>query len=301
MKRVFIGLTLGLGLAACGGDAPFGQAGGDETETSTIPEALANNLESFTYNPNTETLTVRGIDLEDSPFENSYRRRPELDRGDYEAYTQQDGSLDRQSTAYVRDIRGTRAAVVVTGVQFGYYFAGGSYENSSYSAPTSPGSNIEGGLVSYAGNYVGMLNAIGGSTEDLTPINSDVPVGLRPNQPPEVTGTILVNADFSTQTINGGIADRTIPDAPDLEVEDLELAPTAIAEDGTFFGSVSVERQDRGEYGGIFGGAGATEVAGIVHAEEHIGSLQNEEEYGVFVLGQCGTDGDDALCDQPVP
>ena len=300
MKHIFLGLGLCLGLTACGGEAPFGQAGGDETGTSEIPAELANNLESFTFNPDTETLTIRGVDLEDGPFENVYRRRPGLDRGDYQAYTAQDGSLDRHSTAYVRDVRGTRAAVAVTGGQFGYIFSGGAYSNTSYSPATSAESQDPSGLVSYAGNYVGMLN-VTGSGEDLIPVANGTPEGIRPRQAAEVTGVILLNASFSDGTVNAGITDRVIVDAPTIEVDDLELAPTEIAEDGTFFGDVTVANQNRGEYGGIFGGAGATEVAGIVHAEEHIGTLQNEEEYGVFVLAQCGTPDDDPICDQPVP
>ena len=300
MKHILLGLGLCLGLTACGGEAPFGQAGGDETGAATIPAELSNNLESFTFNPDTQTLTIRGVDLEDGPFENVYRRRPGLDRGDYQAYTAQDGSLDRHSTAYVRDVRGTRAAVAVTGGQFRYIFAGGAYSNTSYSAPDAPQAQTETGLVSYAGNYVGLLNA-SGSGEDLIPVTPGTPDGIRPSQAAEVTGVILLNASFSDGTVNAGITDRVIVDAPTIEVADLELAPTSIEADGTFFGDVTVDLQNRGEYGGIFGGNGATEVAGIVHAEEHIGDLQNEEEYGVFVLAQCGTDGADALCNQPVP
>ncbi|MBD3662746.1 thymidylate synthase [Sulfitobacter sp. TSTF-M16] len=292
---------LGLGLVACGGgDAPFGQAPGDETDTAGIPEELASDLESFTYNPDNQTLTIRGINLEDGRFEDVYRRRPALDRGDYEAYTAQDGSLDRHSTAYVRDIRGTRAAIAVTGGQFTYIFAGGSYANQSYTAPVLPGSQIEGGLVSYAGNYIGMLN-VEGSGEDLIPVTPGTPEGIRPTQAAEITGTILVNASFSDGTVNGTITDRVIVDIPSIDVADLDLAPTGIEADGTFFGQATVGNQVRGEYGGIFGGPDATEIAGVVHAQEHIATLQNEEEYGLFVLAQCGTEGADPLCNQPVP
>jgi hypothetical protein len=266
-----------------------------------IPESLARDLESFTYDATNETLTIRGVTLEDGPFEDVYRRRPGLDRGDYEAYTAQDGSLDRHSTAYVRDIRGTRAAIAVTGGQFTYYFSGGAYSNAgNFTAPVPAGSDTDGGLVSYAGNYVGILNTPG-SGEDLIPVAPGTPVSLRPTQGAEVTGTILINASFSDGTVNGTITDRVIVDSPTVAVEDLDLAPAPIATDGTFFGDSSVNLQNRGTYGGIFGGDGATEVAGIVEAEEHIGDLTNEIEIGVFVLAQCGTPQADPLCNQPVP
>ena len=304
MKRVHICFVVALGLTACGGSAPFGDDSSTDDETTTdtggIPAELASDLESFTFNPTSETLTIRGISLEDGAFEDTYRRRPGLDRGDYQAYTAQAGSLDRHSTAYVRDVRGTQAAVAVTGGQFTFFFAGGAYGNESFTAPAEPGSQTEGGLVTYAGNYVGLLN-IEGSGEDLLPVDPNTPESLRPVQAAEITGTILINASFSDAVVNGTITDRVIVDAPDIDVEDLDLAPTDIASDGTFFGDSSVALQTRGEYGGIFGGDGATEVAGIVHAEEHIGALTNEEEFGVFVLAQCGTEGDDPLCDQPVP
>jgi hypothetical protein len=132
-------------------------------------------------------------------------------------------------------------------------------------------------------------------------VTPGTPEGIRPTQAAEVTGTILINASFSDGTVNGTITDRVIVDAPGIDVDDLDLAPTDIAADGTFFGEATVGNQVRGEYGGIFGGSDATEIAGVVHAEEHIATLQNEIEYGLFVLAQCGSPGADPLCNQPVP
>ncbi len=304
MTRLLISLALCAGLAACGsGSAPFGAptTSTDGSDGSAaIPEVLAGDLESFSYDPNGQTLTIRGVSLEDGPFEDVYRRRPGLDRGGYEAYTAQDGSLDRHSTAYVRDVRGTRAAIAVTGGQFEFFFSGGAYANGGdFSAPVTQGADQDGGLVTYAGNYVGLLN-IGGSGEDLTPVAPGTPGAFQPVQAAEVTGRILINASFSDRTVNGIIAERRI-EGTDLAPTTLALAPATIEEDGTFFGDTTVDLQDRGDYGGIFGGTGATEVAGVVRAEEHLTDFQNEIEVGVFVLEQCGTPGADPVCDQPVP
>lgn len=307
MKHIGLSLALITGLSACSGGNPFLETDTDgDGTTGAIPAELANDLESFTYDPNNETLTIRGVSLDDGPFEDTYRRRPGMDRGGYQAFTAQDGSLDRHSTAYVRDLRGTRAAIAVTGGQFRYFFAGGAYGRESYSAPVPEGTGGDGGLVSYAGNYVGVLN-VAGSGEDLIPIAPGTDPSFIPSQAAEVTGRILINASFADGTVNGIITNRRVPDigttadpAP-LDIADVELAPTEIAEDGTFFGDATVNLTNRGEYGGIFGGAGATEVAGVTHFEEHIDQFSNEIEYGVFVLGQCGQPNDDPVCDQPVP
>lgn len=310
MKRLMISLAMSATLAACGGGpAPFGEDATDVDETVTdgsdgtaaIPAALASDLQGFTYDPANQTLSIRGVSLEDGPFENVYRRRPALDRAGYEAYTAQDGSLDRHSTAYVRDIRGTQAAIAVTGGQFTYFFAGGAYSNGGdFTAPVAAGSDQDGGLVTYAGSYVGILNTPG-SSEDLLPIDPNTPAAFIPSQAAEVTGTILINASFSDGTVNGTITDRSITDFPAIATADIEFEPTTIEEDGTFFGNATQDLSGVGEYGGIFGGDGATEVAGVVHAENHIDGLNNIEEYGAFVLAQCGTPQADPVCNQPNP
>ena len=314
MTRQLMAILLGLSLAACSSPAPFGDGTGTdpeesenpediETDTGSIPSVLAKDLESFTYNAADETLTIRGISLDNSPFEETYRRRSGLDRGGYQAYTAQDGSLDRHSTAFVRDIRGTRAAIAVTGGQFTYFFAGGAYANSgNYSPPVAPGSNESGGLVTYGGDYVGLLNGPG-DPGDLLPVAPGTEPSFLPTTAAQVTGRILINASFSDGSVNGTITNRQayIGTAPAQAIEDLDLAPAPIAADGTFFGETSVGLQNRGNYGGIFGGAGATEVAGVVEAADHIDAFENEEELGTFVLSQCGQPDADPVCNQPNP
>ena len=77
-----------------------------------------------------------------------------------------------------------------------------------------------------------------------------------------------------------------------------------IDENGEFFGDVEMSGEvgsDVGDYGGIFGGNGATSVAGIVSVSDHIDDVENEQEYGVFVLTQCGQPNDAAVCDIVAP
>ena len=315
MKTGISGLALCLGLAACGGGTPFNSVtvvdGGTGTGGTAIPEALANNLKSFAYNPTAQTRTVTGINADDSQFTAAYRRRPGLDRAGYEAYTAQDGSLDRHVTAYVKDINGTRAAVVVTGGQFEEFFSGAAYSNASYVAPVQPGTQGEGGLVTYAGNYVGLLNTAG-SNEDLLAVANGTPQDPLSVQAAEVTGKVVITGDFTDASVDGIIYDRKVPDynnadasydpnsADPLQVTNLAMDSTAIATNGTFLGNLSQKNGTVGEYGGIFGGTGATEVAGVIHAETHISQFETPIEYGAFVLAQCGQPNEDPICNQPV-
>lgn len=299
MTRILMGLALGFGLSACGGgDAPFG---GVETPTdggengTAVPADIAGNLQSFTYNPAAETLTVRGVAADGSTIESAYRRRPGLDRAGYQAYTAQDAANGRHSTAYVAALNNTQAAIVGTGVQYEEVYAGGAYSTSNYSAPeTAAGTQ---GLAYYTGRYVGLLNAPG-SGEDLMTPNRDEDPSVTTAQAAEVTGDMQITADFATANVDGIIYNRVVRDydsqgnlapgtANPLSAPNLALASTAINDNGGFIGELEQNNQATGDYAGVFGGAGATEVAGVLRAENHIDQFQNEIEYGVFVLGKC--------------
>lgn len=296
MKHLLTGAMVAcLFLTGCGGENPFvddDTTGGDIP--SDIPDAILNDLGSFTYDPVSQTLTITGLTLEADPITATYNRRPGLDRGGYEAYTSQESSLNRHATAYVRDVNGTRAVVVLTGPQFGTYFGGAAYSRTSSFDP--PAVTATTGLASYAGQYVGLFNA-SGDGGDLLPVDPSVPVELLPTQAAEVTGTILVNADFGDNSVEGRITDRVLVDAPGIVLEDLDLAATAITGDGGFSGNVQQNNQTRGSYAGIFGGAQAGEVAGALFAQNHVSTVTDEEEFGIFVLVQCGQPGADPLCD----
>lgn len=298
MKRLSMGVLALFALSACSGGNPFATATDTETPDTGIPEVLASDLDGVSYDPVNKTLTVRGVSLDNTPYEAVYTRKAGLDRGGYEAYTTQDGSLQRHSTAYVRDINGTRAAVVVTGGQFEHYFAGTVYGRSGNfePAPTTQPNQ----LVSYAGNYVGLLNAAGDGG-DLLPVAPGTPNSVRPVQAAEVTGRVLINADFADNQVNGTVFNRSWVDSPAMVLEDLALKPSEIASDGSFTGETTINLQNKGTYGGIFGGDQSSVVAGSLFAKDHIDGVNNEEEYGIFVLPRCGTPGDDALCNQPNP
>ena len=298
MKPIWLGLAAVAVVSACGGGNPW--LDDDEPPATTIPKELLGDLESFDYDPVAQTLIVRGISLDNTPFATTYTRKPGLDVPGYEGYSTQSGSLDRHSTAYVREINGTRAAIVVTGGQFRHYFGGSHYSRSGAYSPPTVGPNS--GIVTYAGNYVGLLN-MAGDGGDLLAVNPGTPNDVRPVQAAEVTGKVLINADFADNIVNGVVYGRVIPSntSIDLSQQSIDLAPTSIEADGTFTGDAERSLVPVGTYGGLFGGKDATEVAGTLFVTDHITGLNQIEEYGLFVLSQCGTANADPICNQPNP
>ena len=301
MNRTVCAVAAASIVAACGsggGGNPF--ATETEADASIIPEAVSSGLQAITYDPAAQTLEVRGIALDNSPINATYTRKPALDRDGYEAYTTQSGSLRRHSTAYVREIDGARATVVVTGGQFAYYFGGALYDRTqgAFDAPLATTPNA--GQVTYAGSYIGLLNAPG-SGEDLLPVAPGTASDPLPVQASEVTGDVLINADFADNQVNGLVYNRQA-DIYDISSDiPLELVPTAIdPTNGTFSGEVTQNLQGRGTYGGVFSGDDSSAVAGGLFVNDHVEAFQNEEEYGIFVLSKCGTPNEDPICNQPV-
>lgn len=301
MKRLWIGLALGISLTACSGTPPFG------TTTSTdgsggageIPDALAGTLRGFTYDPANQTLSIDHVEADGNAVNGPYRRRANLDRGGYEAYTAQHAANGRHSTAYVRDIDGTRAAVVVTGGQYGHIYSGSAYSNTSYSPRVVPdSSDLDRGNVYYTGRYVGLLN-VPGSEEDLILPSSG---SVLSRQAAEVTGDMQITGDFATSNVDGVIYNRNVVDYS-TSVQDVELEGTGIAADGTFFGTATQDNGNTtvGSYGGIFGGTGATAVAGVVELEDHIDGVDDIIERGAFVLSECVPPNSGPNCDQVSP
>ena len=301
MKRTAAVCALALGLASCGGN-PFGDTTttdpGDGSSGITIPESLASDLSGFTYNPAAGTLTVEGVFLDSDNFAGSYVRNPALDVPGYLAFTVQDDPLDQHVTAYTQSINGTGAVVSVSGGQFGTFNGGTSYtRNGTFDPPDTGGGDT--GLVTYAGNYVGVTDLPGDET-DLLPVPPGVDPALLPGQAATVSGEIFINVDFNDNSLKGLIFNRQL-DLNDallapgsggtLAVGDLALDPGIIAADGTFTGDVRLDgdEQDRGDYGGIFGGINSEAVAGSIYVADHLVEPgTDEEEFGIFVLGRCG-------------
>lgn len=316
MNRFVASLVLPAFLLACGGGSnPFtpdpaapdpGTGGDDDNPTSDagIPTALAGDLTRLNYNAATETLTVEGLTLDGSPNPVTYQRRPGQDRNGYEAYTYQDDGLDRHYTIYVAQSNNdaaVRAGAAMSPGPRNRSFGGGFYERDGAYSPAS-------GQVSYAGNYVGLTNGAG-SGEDLTPQPPTTEPELGIPQAGEITGRVFINANFENGNLEGNITNRELVEGG-IPLPSIVLVHTPISSDGTFVGQAEYEQGDFpgenvigqkiGDYGGIFGGTNASGVAGVIHLEEFDGpnnplGFETEEEYGVFVLDQCGQPVEDAV------
>lgn len=295
MKRFWLAVAAATIVAACSGGNPWLEDGNGAGPGLEIPAALLGDLDSITYDPVAQTLTVRGIALDGALYDTAYSRNSALDVLGYAAYTAQNSPLERHSTAFVKEMDGTRAAIVVTGGQFENFFGGSYYSRAG--AFTTPG-----GQVTYAGRYVGLLN-IAGDGGDLLQIIPGTPHDVRPVQAAEVTGRVLINADFSDNRVEGIVFDRVIVDHPgvDLSNQDIALMAADILADGSFAGEAQQELIGVGTFGGIFGGTDASVVAGTLFAEGHISQINDVQEFGLFVLGQCGTANADPICNQPSP
>lgn len=280
--RFLLGLATASALSACSGGNPFLENPEEPVAPgSGIPDVVASDLDGFSYDPNTETLTVTGVTFEGTPFVSEpYVRNARLDSGDYKAYTLQKSPLDAHSTAYVRDINGTQGGIVVTGGQFGYYNGGGYYARSS--GFDRPDASANGGNTKYVGTYVGLMN-FPDDGSDLLPVPPGTDPEVRPGQAARISGDARIVADFANNRVKGLVFNRQYV-AAGTSLTDLEISPTDIAEDGTFAGKITQNHLEKGDYGGLFGGTDSEAVAGALFAKDHVDGIDEEEEYGVFVL-----------------
>ena len=326
MSRIFTAFTLAALLAGCDGENPF-QAEvaavapvvpvtppttpiidpDNPVNANGIPTVLANDLQSVAYNPVAGTLSVDMLALDrtdsDIPLQ-AYTPNASLTAlaPGYEVFTYQDDPLDRMFVAIVAQDANDNVvgAIVMDGGQFTKFFGGGFYAtDGNY----TPGTGLnDTGLVSYAGDYAALTNLDANGNELLVPGGTPNPAIL-PGQPAQISGSIFINADFGDNTVNGAIYDRAFqnlagPSGPILAVPDVYLIPTAITDAGTFFGEVEHPAQENvGAYGGTFGGVNAQGVAGTTNLDgDWLPTVENEAEFGVFVLTQCGQAGQDPIC-----
>lgn len=326
MSRIFIALAVTASLGACDSANPFmtpqvvdpGVAPvidpDNPVNANGIPEILAENLNSVAFDPVAGTLSVDMAALDrndaDIPLEaytpNPGLATPAMTAQGYQVFSYQDDGLDRMFVAIVAQSPdgSVVGAVVVDGGQFNKFFPGGFYATDGNYTPGNPVNDT--GLVSYAGTYAGLLNG-GGDGSGLIGVPVGTPEELLPSQPAQIVGSIFLNADFGDNSVNGAIYNRALVNvSPALvtlnggtALESVFLQPAAITDVGTFFGSVEDDEKNVvGSFGGTFGGNEATAVAGTTNLDgDFIENFANEQEFGVFVLTQCGQPGEAAICD----
>lgn len=307
MYRIIAASVALMALSACGDGNPFGDTttddDGDEAVVDfVIPEEVAGNLTNFAYDATNQTLSITGLQRDGDETTVSYIRKPGLDQGEYEAYTFQDDPLDEHTTVYVRQIGDVTGAVAVTGGQFGFFTGGASFDRDGSFDPIPGNQADDTGLVSYSGDYIG-LSDLEGQNTDLLTVPASV-VAPRPAQAAVVTGRIFINVEFETNELSGAVFDREITTGTRFDpavsttttgLPSLLLSPTQLNDDGEFNSTVEIDTGTRttvGEYAGVIGGTDSEAIAGGLYAAEHFDDVidvTGEEEYGVFVLGRCGT------------
>lgn len=308
-------------LAACSGSNPFEDSGGTDPgptpvdPDNTAPAAVRGDLDSVTFDPTAQTLIVSGVGLENTDFSATYTRAPALDVTNgagvfYQAYTTQSDPLDRPAIAFARQtLGGVRGVVAVTGGQFNRYFGGAAFSRTGAFDPP-PVNDQNQGLVSYAGQYVGLTNIQTGNP--LLPPAPGTDPAVTPGAPIIVDGEVFLNVDFADNRVNGVVYNRDFRgNAGVFTLPDVVLIATDIASDGQFAGERveydGIITLDIGDYAGIFGGTDASGVAGGLRLTEFDGQgnpsgFDGEEEYGIFVLDKCGTPAANAsVCAQVRP
>lgn len=266
-----------------GGDTPAPPAEG-------VAAAVRGNLEGATFDAANETLVVTLRSLDGDTVSTAYARNPDYDQGSYIAFTQQDDPLDRFATGMAATSAdgSSQAVLVVDGGQFNRYFGGVNYAQiGTYTAPTS-------GLASYAGDYVGLLNV---STTDGT-LPSGANPDILPERPGQVTGDVFLNVDFADNAVNGAIYNRVDVDGVGINVDTVFLPVTDLNDDGSFAGTAENRGLEGvGSYAGVLGGTNGSSMSGGVFIDDDTFlGIDGAEEYGIFVLSQCGTAGEAAIC-----
>lgn len=293
MKKLLSMTAMVTLLIACGASETTEEPGTPVTPVTPVsgvaPE-IAGNLRAVAFDPVGETLQVTLTALDGDTTSTTYTRDASIVVPGYIAFVQQDDPLDRFYTGFAAESAdgSSQAVLVMDGGQFNRFFGGVSYAQvGAYTAPDS-------GLASYAGTYVGLLNI---GTRDGTLPSSEDP-DLLPERAGQVTGDIFLNVDFTDAAVNGAIVNRVDVDGVGATLDTVFLVDAALAANGAFEGS-SENRANEGigSFAGVLGGNGATSMSGGIHLTgDFIPEFDNEEEYGIFVLNQCGTAGEAAIC-----
>lgn len=323
MKSYISVCALVLVVGACSGSNPFtvvdaGTVGTPTTPAATgIPAAVQGDLTSFVYDPVAQTLSVTGIDNIGNTPTTAFRRRANLDvmapdgTVAYEAYTAQAGPLNEHATSYLKTISDVTAALTVTGGQFTQHEGGAVYSRNGSYTPAPVSAQNSQGLVEYAGSYIG-FSKVNGSTTDITPVVGTPSPGLVTSQASQVSGDLFIVVDFSNSTLRGVVENRVLTAINNTtgatvveSVPNLVLIKTDVTVDGTFTGDVQIlGNTDVGTFAGILGGPESEVIAGGLYVDNHFEDQRDgEEEFGIFVLRQCGTSStnDPATCALSVP
>ncbi|WP_323042203.1 hypothetical protein [Gemmobacter sp.] len=304
MIRKFVPLAAVLALVACGGGNPLnfggtttpepeptdpGEIGGEAPITGIeVPGVIAQHLKAANYTPGAPTMAIDLRTLDGTPLAATYQRATVYDVAGFEAYTVQETSSQRQFLALFKRGEAVQAGTVADGGQFVNYFGGATFSRvQPFSLPTpeTPSSTL---LATYTGGYVGLLNwgePTGGADDEFSPVRSY-----------RVTGDVMMNADFNADnlSVNGGVRNRQIVDTGE-SLQTIFFWVTQITDQGSFSGLIKFDpTKTIGNYAGVFGGSGGSEVAGATILRPIDGD-SIAREHGAFVATKCVA-GDPAPC-----
>lgn len=331
MRSWVFALSAAALLVACGGN-PFttaggGGGGGGGTPALTVDPKVARDLKSASYDGTDLRINLTGL-ISSGPS-TLFVRAPSLDitsagngQPDYLAFTYQETALQRSYVAFVAtNQRGNLLAVqAADGGQFNEHNDGGYVTRTgTYTRPV-PVEGVETGQFSYIGNYAGLF--VPGFTDDLIR-----PPNLRPATPIRVQGIAQINVRFENGTaqsgmIEGQITNRILLDDTGVRITslsfssgstvdftdqqvypDLVLREDVVDTNGRFLGEVEYYGSPNspiGNYGGLFGGLDASDVAGVLWVNPVRGN-NGLWEHGVFNLPRCDLAGDAPLCNPSAP
>ncbi|WP_370401007.1 hypothetical protein [Sulfitobacter sp. JB4-11] len=294
MTRIWMGLALGCGLAACGGTPPFG---GDATDPDPEPGADTSagsifiddedaflRLNNIEYDSATDTLRLNNLPFDDD--NNVYARIPgSALAGGFGAYESlQDGPGEVEYFAVFRrsDSGLTQVASANTTQYSDFGYGGAGAQRIAGGVPVLPN---DGAIYVFTGNYAAVRTTTNTAGRDT---------------PNFVTGTAQVTADFGdfdvTGAINGRISNRILYDENGVSLGALDTVivledttidrATGIIDEAEAFEieNATGDEARRGDWSGVVAGPGGTEVSGYIIVQDGSGTSDGEvREVGGFI------------------
>lgn len=294
MTRVWMGLALGFGLAACGGTPPFGgdvgpdaEPGADAGEGSVflIDEPRFLRLNNIEYDAGSDTLRLNNIPFDDDA--NIYNRvAGTAFTNGFGAYeSAQDGPGELQYFAIFQRSASGNSQVAAVGtdqyVDFGYGGAGA--QRLSSGVPTLP---TGGAFYVFTGEYAAVRTTVRTAG---------------PNEIGFVTGDVRLTVDFDdfdiTGAIQGFVTNRELYDETGAPLgalsTDITLQDSTIDRDtGTVVMADAFEldaggsQVRSGSWSAVLAGPAGTEIAGYVLVGDGGSSDGDVQEVGGFIAEQ---------------